>query len=449
MWTRRDGAAVAAIAALAFAVRAVLASLTAVVATDSPSFLLFAEEMGRGRWDAGLEHGIHPAYPVAIAMAGSVLGLERGAYAVSALFGALAVVPFFAMVRDMTDRRVAVVASLVFACLPYFVMEHADVMSEGLFHFFFVTAVALGWFAATRGWVAGYVLAGMAGALAYMTRPEGVYVPVAVAGVTVLARSWRMIPAAIASCALFVVLAMPLLLYWRHLTGEWKVTWRGSSEAALSTFRESKAPPLGEQAPRNRGAGEAFAQLGKVLVRSTLWFVAPLAALGAYFLRGRIRGLPAAYPACVAAGYLVPAMLAGAHGYAVSRRYLLIPILFVLPFVAIGVVALSEWAQGRWAHGRRAVGVALAVALMAMLVVTVRPRRTDEVGIAEAGRWVRANAPAEAVVYSDSAKVAWYVGRRVKVVAAEPPPGSYVVVTGEGGAGRCVAEFGRVRVYAR
>ena len=83
---------------------------------------------------------------------------------------------------------------LIFQCLPCSGRILADGLSEGVFLLFAVTALASAMYGLRTGSVWTFVLAGAAGGLAYLTRPEGLLIPAA-AGLTLLGiqtvAAWR------------------------------------------------------------------------------------------------------------------------------------------------------------------------------------------------------------------------------------------------------------------
>ncbi|MBI2932222.1 MAG: glycosyltransferase family 39 protein [Planctomycetes bacterium] len=431
-WTRRDTLAAAAVAALALAVRLVQASFADVIGTDSSAFLLGAREIALGDWATSLRYGIHPGYPLAILVFGWPLGdLEAGAYAASVLFSSLAVVPVYALARDMASRRVAVVSALLFACLPYFILEHADIMTEGLFHFLFVTSATLAWFSVTRASLRLYLLTAFAAAMAYLTRPEGIYLPAALVGLTGFALAARRVPwktAAFAAItvALFVMISLPLLLGFRGVTGTWSLTRRGSAETAVAGFTSSQAPPA--------DWGRALTKHAYELNRCTMGVGLALIALGFVFLRGRLRPLGTLYLLCLSLGYSVPPLMASARGYPLSHRYVLVTVLFLLPFAALGCVAATDKLARRWDPRvvHRVAAVVMAAMMLGFIVRAVHPRVDRERTVKEAAEWLRRRGLERATAYSNTSKINWYVGRRVpelpKGAAVELREGEVAVI---------------------
>jgi 4-amino-4-deoxy-L-arabinose transferase-like glycosyltransferase len=444
-WDRRDTRTAVAIAALALAVRVVQASFPRVVGADSPQFLLTAMDgLQAGDWTGGLRTGVHPGYPAVIALFGTIAGsLEAGAYAASALFGAMVTVPLFVIARDMVGRRAAAVAALLLACLPYYIVEHSEVMSEALFHFLYATGVALAWFGATRASPTYYALCGFVGGLAYLTRPEGVYLAAAQAGLTAMVvvasppRPWRIVAFSLGALAIWIAVASPVLLWYRSQLGRWAITSRMSVAHVAQTFEKPAvdAPP----APPRPGWGHAVGRCLWQMGRTTMWIVLAFVVAGAALARGRIRPLGAAFLACLVFGYVGPPVMAAASGYPLSHRYVMPSVLFMLPFAGIAWAAAVELASRRWDPVRvsRVAAVALGVLATAGVVRGVHPREERLWAIPEAARWLVERGARETTTYATTHVVGVYLGKRP--VRLEPDvawlektfdlkPGEYAVV---------------------
>src|SRR5687768_6091851 len=120
--------------------------------------------MARGLWAPTLESGVHPGYHVAILLASPLVGGPAAAgYAVSLLASSLSVGVFFVFARGLVPARAARIASLLHACLPYFILVHADIRTEGLFHLFFLSSVPAAGVAVRGGAPLHHLLAGACG----------------------------------------------------------------------------------------------------------------------------------------------------------------------------------------------------------------------------------------------------------------------------------------------
>ncbi len=424
-WTREETRWALGIAGGAFLLRAALAAMTPVVGADAAAYLVFARDLGAGLWTPSVDAAIHPGYPAAIALAGALLGgVEAGGYAVSVVFSSLAVGLFHVWARDAAGPRVARLSAILFACLPHFVLEHADVMTEGFFHFLFVAAVASAWFGVARRRPAWLITAAVSGALAYATKPEGIYAPVALLGLAVFAIAaevrarrpfpWGLAGSAAASIALFALLALPLLLWVRNSTGRWALTNKGSAGLATRSVAPLEEPAAAREGFRPRSPGSVAADYLGQMSRATMYLL-PLGLAGLAFLRGRMEGLAALYLGALIAGYSFAPIAARAQGYPLSHRYILPAALFALPFISLGCVGLAERAAARWGARRTAAAGAalLAVFVAACALRAVHPRRTEEIPVKQAALWLRGRLPAGAVLRANTYQVQHYLERRV------------------------------------
>ncbi|MHC5081820.1 MAG: ArnT family glycosyltransferase, partial [Planctomycetota bacterium] len=219
---------------LACAARVIAALQTRVIAPDGVEYVRLATAFGTGDAQTALSHPHHPLYPFLVSLARFVMGDGTSAASfVSVLFGALAVIPLFLLLRATCGRAASRFAGFLYVFLPPFVRFGADAISEATFHFFLLSALALGtWHLARPGRFASMGLAGVAAACAYLTRPEGIALPLAIVG-TLLFRAIRKRSEAktalLASGILllaFTAVAMPYLLHIRAETGRFALTMK-------------------------------------------------------------------------------------------------------------------------------------------------------------------------------------------------------------------------------
>jgi hypothetical protein len=150
------------------------------------------------------------------------LAWQLSAQLASALAGVLLILPMYYLGRELFDRRVAFWACLLFQCLPSSGKVMGDGLSDTLFLFFACSAFWSACVALRRGSWLYFALTGLAGGLAYLTRPEGALV-VGVTGLVLLGlqvsrrwrRSWRSVLAngtALSAAALAVMVPYMILI---------------------------------------------------------------------------------------------------------------------------------------------------------------------------------------------------------------------------------------------
>lgn len=178
---------------------------TEVASRDSISYIRIAWQLGHDPWRKAMtESPQHPGYPLAVlAMSLPVRhyfpddlprAWQISAQLVSVLASVLLLVPMFYLGREMFDRRVAFWACVLFQCLPSSGKIMGDGLSDTLFLLFACLGLWLATLALRRRSVWLFALTGLAGGLAYWTRPEGALV-LGGAGLVLLgmqrSRVWR------------------------------------------------------------------------------------------------------------------------------------------------------------------------------------------------------------------------------------------------------------------
>ena len=176
---------------LATAIRVWLIAHTEVTSRDSIGYQRYAWELEQDNWKQVLRKNVHhPLYPVTIlAISGPVRQLVGGsevtvmqlsAQLASGLAGILLVVPTFFLGKELFDRKVGFWASAIFQCLPVGARVMSDALSESLFLLMSATALLLAVRAFRTGSWRQFGLCGLFAGLAYLTRPEGILIVVAV-----------------------------------------------------------------------------------------------------------------------------------------------------------------------------------------------------------------------------------------------------------------------------
>ena len=198
----------AVLAVLAIALRSWQLTHTEVASRDSISYIRIAWQLEHAPWRRVMRASPqHPGYPLAVlALSHPVRQFfpddlprawQISGQLVSVLASLLLLVPMFYLGREMFDRRVAFWACLLFQCLPTSGKIMGDALSDTLFLLCACTGLWLATVALRRRSTGLFALTGLAGGLAYWTRPEGALV-VAATGLVILGmqktprrQSWR------------------------------------------------------------------------------------------------------------------------------------------------------------------------------------------------------------------------------------------------------------------
>lgn len=214
---------------LALLLRVWLFLNTCLISTDSPAFLSMAKLFAEGKFQEGLHFTYHPFYPLLIAGGGTILGnFEFAGTLVSIILGTLTLIPLFYLGKEIFGTKITLATLFILSIHPLHLRGSSDIMTEGTYIFLFITAIALGWKSLTTNSPYFALLTGLVSALAYLTRPEGICLPV-------LATFWsgihllKSIPTLKRLQILrnvgylwmvFFILAFPYLLFIRGETGK-------------------------------------------------------------------------------------------------------------------------------------------------------------------------------------------------------------------------------------
>jgi len=196
---------------IATSIRGWLLCHTEVTSRDSIGFERFAWELEHKKWKQALRSNVHhPLYPLTVLamsvpvrqfVGGSDLEvMQLSAQLASGLAGILLVIPMFFLGKELFDQRVGFWSAAIFQCLPVGARVMSDALSESLF--LLTSAMAL--LFALRGFSGiqnqksgaennprwsvfgfrisnfGFAGCGIFTGLAYLTRPEGILIAVAV-----------------------------------------------------------------------------------------------------------------------------------------------------------------------------------------------------------------------------------------------------------------------------
>jgi hypothetical protein len=451
---------------------------TEVASRDSIGYIRIAWQLLHRPWSEVLPTAAqHPGYPLALlAVSVPVRHLVSGdlpavmqlsAQLTSAAASLLLVVPMFYLGRELFDHRTAFWSVVLFQCLPAGGRVLADGLSEPLFLLFAVSSLVLSMRSLRNGSAAGFALAGLAGGLAYLTRPEGLLV-VGAAGLVLFAiqgvARWRLPWPRWLRCGAALSLgALSVGAPFARCIGG--LTKKNTPEAVINTFvadepvpdrappggRPSAAPPLAvwwtgpDHGPASR-AGWAVWTMAEVLVKGYFYVVWLPVVLGLWWFRDRFRAGPGPWVLAATGVPLTAALYSVAlvMGYLSDRHALLLLLCGtcwgVAAVCAVGHAVAAQIPRLRpalagtvWSRAEVwSAGLLLPLCVLP-LPRTLAPLHADRAGFRAAGVWLAEHATLDDHIEDPYSWANYYAGRifvedRTPKVPATPTAMWYVVL---------------------
>jgi len=157
--------------------RVVISFLICVIFKDGVSYIAMAKALKESDYSTFFSYPYHPLYSVLIYFLNKLgLGWEISAKIISISSGSLSVIPFYLLSEKLFERKIAILASIIFIFHPLLSVFSADIMSESLYIFFLILALYYSYLALSELKIKYFAFTGIFAGFAYLTRPEGVIV---------------------------------------------------------------------------------------------------------------------------------------------------------------------------------------------------------------------------------------------------------------------------------
>ena len=234
---------------LALIVRLIALERIYLISRDSIKFLALAKYYFSGLFLKGLSDAYHPLYPLLISLFGGVSGdFEFAGKLISLTLSSFTVIFVYLLGKTIYDSKTGLIGGLFFIVQPQCVWCSVDVLSDSTFLFFLVVSFYLG----IKGgkeekkllwWCLG---AGICSGLAYLTRPEGIFVVFFLLGWYFL--QWifhnKKITHFLAASGIvffaFSFVATPYILFIKIHTGIWQISMKASVVSMVRSLEETK-----------------------------------------------------------------------------------------------------------------------------------------------------------------------------------------------------------------
>ncbi|RJQ44222.1 MAG: hypothetical protein C4534_06585 [Gaiellales bacterium] len=421
----------------ALAVRVLAAMVEPMIQLDETVYAHMAESLNRGLGPMEITGitsvNFMPAYPFFIAALATVLGnYILAGYCVSITFGVLVVLLTFVLARDLAGERVGLMAAALMAAEPLFLDFSARLYSESTYMFFLLAAVIFGRYMLQRGRLACAALGGGALGIAYLLNPVALFYLmlffVLATAVALCRQRWvRVIRAMAVFIALFLVFAVPYLVFLHENLDRWAYTGKNPAlmynaeqgirsgspewdrvmlritddgqELFINTFEEYP-DPVSRLVHHPVSGLRVFFQQMKIFYFDKLPLVFPLWLLP--FLGVGLFGAALDRQRAAGIGYLLLMMTPGLLLFNVDSvpRYFLPYVPFAIVMVAIGWARTADWAAetlervrgvdaaARWGGRLQVlVGVVVIVPLL-LFSLTMIASRYYPLVYKEAGLWI-------------------------------------------------------------
>ena len=234
---------------LALIVRFIALGRIYLISRDSIRFLALAKYYLAGFFFTGLENSYHPLYPILISLCGGVSGdFELAGKLISLTLSSVTVIFVYLIGKTIYDSKTGLIGGLFFIVQPQCVMCSVDVLSDSTFLFFFVLAFYLGIKGGTEEkkypwWCLG---AAICSGLAYLTRPEGIFVVFFLVGWYFLQGIFHnkkithfLAASGIVFFAFFLV-ATPYILFIKNHTGTLQISMKTSVVSMVRSLQKAK-----------------------------------------------------------------------------------------------------------------------------------------------------------------------------------------------------------------
>ncbi|HUL21104.1 MAG TPA: glycosyltransferase family 39 protein [Thermodesulfobacteriota bacterium] len=420
---------------ITFGLRLYAALMAKGISYDGAGYGFVARDFLRHDFVKGLSSAFHPFYPFLIFLfSPDTAHVEITGRFISLLFGTLAIIPLFFLVRKAIGQREAIFSALFYSFHSYLVTYSGMLLTEATYWGLLVLSVYFFWTGLTKEKLWGTVLSGFFLGLAYLTRPEGIgYVLVYIIWAVVdggLKKKWFkrfiLIGALILTVFIFVV---PYVIYIHQETGQWLITKKGVSVQSELLYRtEGKDDQLREKVvekPKSVVKNSYLPTIAKNIVQyipftTYHYFRAYHFALWLFLFFGLIRTRQNGIK-----GELFLASFVLFHLFSLST-FTKSTIRFSIPLIPLslfwagaGVLEIQKYFQrlkisnpGKW------VSFLIILAILVQLPQSMRPERRHRADQKHLGLWLKENTPEDAIIMSNSPIEAFYGEREFILLPA-------------------------------
>ena len=233
--TKKEVLWIILIVVAAFLIRFMFFSLHSVVELDGAYYISLGKNLIEDGLYRDLENNLNtnltPGMPIAIGLVNLIFNDGvLSARIVSALFGALLIIPVYLFTKRIYSRKEAVIAGILTASYSILVYISTLTYNDSLYLFLLITGLYLGWLSLKKEKLWMYVLTGILFSFSYLTRPEGFLIPfVFVLYYLLVYRKYEFkgILKLVLMLIVFLLVSMPWLYFIHENTNKWQITTKG------------------------------------------------------------------------------------------------------------------------------------------------------------------------------------------------------------------------------
>jgi hypothetical protein len=415
-----------------------MAKNTAVMFNDGLRYIDQAQRLDKGALDQGLKQAVdHPAYPTGIMLAHRILlaaetpdGWQTAAQFASVFAGVLWVIPLYLVSLQLFGGASAWLSVLLALLVPITGHTMADVLSESTFLLFFTWGLYTALKFLSEGtflWLPPTIA--FAG-LAYLTRPEGLLLPLAMIGTLGLMpflRSTRLVWPRWWAAVGFLVIG-PALIVGPYIAMKGGLGTKPAVQRLLGTAPKSAPNAVERQRPLDPNQSTtmtyllAVREMAKSVQDGVTLPLLPFVAIGLFIAcppddRARTRLF---VTIVLSASMLALVRLHATGGYCTPRHALIITYMLI-PAAGFGLYGLVDRLRvpGRWlgledvpfSPGPGVWAILLGGLLIYQGKTTFAPINEPFEGYRNAGQWVAEHVPESEKVADLTGLSLFYGGR--------------------------------------
>ncbi len=401
------------------------------IANDSAAYGFMARDFLKGHFTKGLSSPAPPFYPFLIFLfSPDTTHVEITGRLISLLFGTLAIVPLFYLIKEAVGQKEAIFSVFFYSFHPYLVTYSGMLLTEATYWGLLVLSVYFFWTGLKKEKVWRISFSGVFLGLAYLTRPEGVgYILVYLVWMVVdgvLRKNWFkkliLIGVLIPSVFVFVI---PYIIYIHQETGQWLIS-KKAVEAQSEFLKES----TGEVIPSKDIEQDQPGKENFGILRITQNIVRNLPFVVYHYLRAyhfslwpflffgliRVRQKVVAYELFLAS--LVLFHLFSLSTFVPSTIRFAVPVIPLSLFWAGGgIIEMKRYLEKvKMFNPEKVIFFSIILAILIQLPQGLTPERRHRAEQKKVGLWLRENTLPDAIIMSNSPQETFYADREFMMI---------------------------------